>query len=308
MKTVNLYDNQGRIRVRRGWSNPLKGVQYPDGAYRVTESDGLGLQVPLTGEYRLSHLERANRVVDVTTSYSSGPSLITGLDTDLLEFWDADDAASITVTGAGVSSWVGLKNSISLDQTTDANRPLYNTTQWGNSKSSLSFGDTTKRLASSSFAALPDGSDTFEVWLVLSQDSGSGTQRIINFPSTTNGSQFYISHWQTSGEDRLRMTSSDGSGANVEVQGSTAFTGKQVIRARVTASALQLGMGADCQTSKLSSTAFVPSGLGATGILAVGAGATGGSIWTGLIRKILFTKLLNDEKAFAVYEYCTAAL
>lgn len=45
--------------------------------------------------------------------------------TNLLEAWDA--RSGITITGSGVSSWLGLHASINMAQVTDANRPLKTT-------------------------------------------------------------------------------------------------------------------------------------------------------------------------------------
>lgn len=46
--------------------------------------------------------------------------------TNLLEAWDA--RSGITITGQGVSSWLGLHAGVNMAQTTDANRPLKTST------------------------------------------------------------------------------------------------------------------------------------------------------------------------------------
>jgi len=89
----------------------------------------------------------------------------------MLAWWDA--AFGITVTGAGVSSWIDRKNGYALVQATDGARPAYSATGF-NGFPGLTFDGTADYL---SMESQPFGSDdgNFEIWAVLQNDADGAT-------------------------------------------------------------------------------------------------------------------------------------
>lgn len=240
--------------------------------------------------------------------YVDAAEIITALGTDLIEFWDADYTAGIALANTDkVTTWTGRKASgVVPGQATDALRPIYNLTEWGDGKAAISFGAfqaaTGRRLSTNVIAALPDGGQEFEVWALVDQRSGAGTQSVIMWPSTTAGKQFAMSHFRSGANERLNVLAGNDV-ANTTLIAGNNFMGKRVIRARIEAQRIMGGVDDKALINVMPRVAHTLVGPPATGVLSFGSGTTGGALWTGLIRKLLITKLLTDEQAVKLLGY-----
>lgn len=242
--------------------------------------------------------------------WANTAAVVTALGTDLLEFFDADDAAKITLVGSHVSAWAGEKATTMIPaQATDANRPIYGATQWNAAKPSIAFGNTTKRLNAPNVLGVQTGKTPFELWAVLDQQNIAGTGVIFNWPSTTAGQNIDLRVFRSGAANTLRVSIANNDGTNkMMIFYADGFLGKHIVRVRVELAQVLAGLDSDYPANKMPAFANDLGTLGATGVFSMGAGATGGSIWTGEMRKVLTTKLLTDLQAASLYNYLTTQL
>lgn len=166
----------------------------------------------------------------VVVSAPSTPTPATILGAKLVEWWTAD--AGITVTGAGVSSWVGQVGGLDMVQGTDGVRPGYSATAWNSAQPGVT-SDGTKYLRSASLpAGFPVNTDYSELWAVFddqaSESDADGTRDLIGYGGTSNGTYRALRRASVSNVSRIRA--SDG-GSSSAVDSSASAFGRHYARA-----------------------------------------------------------------------------
>lgn len=230
----------------------------------------------------------------------SGPEGIGGLLQwdELLAWWDAE--SGITVTGAGVSSWVDRKNGYELVQSTDANRPTYSATGF-NGGPGLTFNGTSHRLALES-QPFPSGANPCEVWSVVQQDAlaADTTNRMIFAYGGASGLVArQVRRTVVTGTNRAGTVVGNGAATFTAEATSTAFSSRHVVRAIFGATATDVSLDGGAAVS----VGAVP----ATGTTRVRIGASQADVavafWHGKIRDVIVTSLLSAEKASALQTF-----
>jgi len=90
------------------------------------------------------------------------------LDTLLIDAWDAESSASLTLVGSNVSQWSSIKGATPAVQATDANRPVYSATSF-NGRPGLTFDGVNDSLTSTGVGLLPTGASPGEIWVLADQ-------------------------------------------------------------------------------------------------------------------------------------------
>lgn len=246
-------------------------------------------------------------------SYGQGAALavaanydpITGLGSDLIEMWDAARADSLTVTDPNlVSAWLGLVLGSNLAQTTTNLKPVYQPEGF-NGAPCLSFDGTQQYLTCTDaplMAALPDGAETGELWVVVDQaalPADTGERYAAGWCGSSVVTGRAISRIVTTGVNRTRGRTGIGA-SSTNADGTTVdFSGRHVVRHIVgaTQSSLSVDGGANVTVSAVPSTTNTRFRAGS--IPAAGPG----NYWNGKIAAIVATKTLDTDKATALHNY-----
>lgn len=215
----------------------------------------------------------------------SGPEGIGGLLQwdELLAWWDASEG--ITVTGSGVSAWVGRKRGYTLVQATDAARPAYSATGF-NGSPGLTFDGTADYL---SMESQPFGSDdgNFEVWAVLQNDAAGATAG--NKFAVTIGAPSASGNMVRNTNNVMRSTT----GASAVAEATGPFASRHVVRSIFKTG--QISIAVDGGTAV---TTAVDPAIGSTRTR-VGSNISdaAGAFWLGKVRDVIVTSLLTTAKA-----------
>ena len=148
-----------------------------------------------TGSTSGTIVATSSTVTIVDTSLSpSTPATILG--SKLVEWWTANDATTITLSGSNVTNWVGKVASTSLDQATSTRQPVYSATSWNSGASAaITFAQPTSLpqflRASSVPGSFPTTTAYSEIWVIIEvTDTDTGTARTrapFTYGSATNG-------------------------------------------------------------------------------------------------------------------------
>lgn len=114
----------------------------------------------------------------------SGPApwTPTDLGASLLDMWDAEEAGTLSLSGAAVTAWASVKNGYSAAQGTGAARPIYSATSF-NSRPGLTFDGSDDVLI---YAAqpFPSGATPSEIWALID----------VTTAGATTGSKYAVSY------------------------------------------------------------------------------------------------------------------
>lgn len=216
----------------------------------------------------------------------------------LYAWWDA--STGITVTGAGVSSWVDRKGGYDMVQATDANRPAWSATGF-NGAPGLTFNGTSHRLSLES-QPFPSGASPCEVWAVVQQDAlaADATNRmVIAYGGATGLTARQTFRTVVTGTNRLGCAVGTGAAALTASNTAAEFSSRHVVR--LTFGATSTGLSLD--GSAPASLSAVPS----TGTVRVRIGAsqadTPAFFWQGKIRDVIVTQLLTADQAAAMHRF-----
>ena len=102
------------------------------------------------------------------------------LGASLLDMWDAEEAASLTLSGASVDAWASVNNAYSAAQAVGASKPAYSATSF-NGRPGVTFDGLDDVLV---FAAQPFPLGTSELWALLD----------VTTPGATAGSKYAFSY------------------------------------------------------------------------------------------------------------------
>lgn len=203
----------------------------------------------------------------------------------LLAWWDA--SSGVTITGAGVSSWVDRKAGLDMQQGTDAARPPFSATGFGGAPC-LTFDGVDDCLT---LATQPFPADA-EIWAVLGQTalaadttsrcafafgngSGSGARRLWRFV--------------VSGVNRARQIAGDGVGSTTAADTTVDLSSRHLVVGRAA------GGNVTCSVDQAAEV--VVAGGSAPGATRCRIGATDqvapGAFWQGPIAQLWLTAPLT---------------
>lgn len=209
----------------------------------------------------------------------------------ILAWWDA--GAGITVTGAGVSSWVDRKKGYTLVQATDGARPAYSATGF-NGSPGLTFDGAADYL---SMESQPFGSDdgNFEVWAVLQNDAAGATTG--NKFAVTIGAPSASGNMVRNTNNVMRSTTGV---ASAEATGP--FASRHVVRSIFKTG--QISVAVDGGTAV---TTAVDPAIGSTRTR-VGSNISdaAAAFWLGKVRDVIVTSLLSADDAAQLSAYLLA--
>lgn len=211
----------------------------------------------------------------------------------LLEWWNADRADLITLSGSQVSAWTGSKAGLIASQATTIRRPIYGATDF-NGAPCLTFDGADDNLAVAT-NPFPIGSDPVEFWSVLSQDA----------LVADTGFRFAMSHGNA-GTSTRRYLARDVSAGNIRifaafgsvVASSAGMSGRLVARAALGTNLLTLYRDGALVASV---TAFGNSSVAAP--FYIGANGGTGNFWLGKFRDVIVTQPLDVNEAAWMTSY-----
>lgn len=228
---------------------------------------------------------------------------ITALGDDLLAWWTADDAASLTLVGSAVSAWRDQKNGYEVTQGVSSARPVYSATSFGGSPGLTFDGiDDVLNLESS---PLPSGSTAFWIWCVCQQDSlvADTNVRVAVSVGGAAATVRRIQRGVVSGANRAQVVVGDGVSGQQTNETTIDLSSRHLLRADVgpTATELSIDASADVTLPVVPGTSTTRVNIGAnTGT------QTGGNFWEGLNRDVAVTNPLTTEQAAAFETYLLA--
>lgn len=215
------------------------------------------------------------------------------LGASLLGQFDAENAASLSITGSDVNSWTDSVSGAVLAQTLTA-RPIYNATGL-NGRPCLVFDGVSQCLALAS-TPFPTGANPCEIWALVSQDAliGDTTQKIAMAWGNVANTSRRAGRAVATGVSRARVTVGTGAASPSMDNTGVVFEGVHVIRAIISATDCRIDVDV---TAGLPATAAIPST--ATNMTRIGAlsAAAAANFWVGKINWIGVTGLLTDGQA-----------
>lgn len=219
------------------------------------------------------------------------------LGTDLLAFWDAEVAASLTLAGSLVNGWADQVGGYSLAQTIGSLKPIYSATSL-NGRPGVAFDGTDDYLLYGALpASFPVAAIGSEIWGLTSQD----------FPGTQAGNQTVCSYGDLAGLNCRRLYRSNVANVNRGTVNATVnavdtlvdFSGIHVARGTFAATTVGIAMDGNVATT----AAGIPA-TAAVGGVALGALTSGANrFWKGPMNAVLVTKPLSAPNAALLLQF-----
>lgn len=202
-------------------------------------------------------------------AYAATQSPLQFLGSALLAFWDAENAASMSLSGNQVSAWTDGKNGYAPSQAFGGSRPLYSPTSF-NGRPGLTFDGVDDELTLGN-VPFPIGSDPVEIWALVDQqaDALDVTQdSIVAYGSASDGEARKVQRLVASGVVRARITIGTGGPVQSLVNQAVEFYGRHLVRSR---------FGQGCSISVDGSAPATSADVPATGSIRfrIGARTTG---------------------------------
>lgn len=278
--------------------------------YAWNENDEGGWIVPTLKPSGRIDKRRLNGVKAVLAfdPEAQGYDPVTALGAKLIAYWDANRGDTLTVVSSdgddnAVTAWADIVAGYSAIPADVASRPAYLPTGLSGAPC-LNF-DTTQYLTCTDaglLAALPDGAEPSEMWVVLSQDAlpADTTERYaVAYGGSSITTGRGISRIVTTGVNRTRSRTGTGAAATNISDTAVDFSGVHVIRQIVgaTSSSLEIDGGT------ASSAAAVPSTTNSR--LRIGSISASGvsNNWNGKIAAVLVTTALTEDEAVLLHRY-----
>jgi hypothetical protein len=246
-----------------------------------------GIGVPMT---------LATTGTPVTMTDRGMPAVIPGLEPfglgdSLLAWWDA--SYGVTVTGAGVSSWLDRVHQYDVVQTTDAARPAYSATGF-NGAPGLTFDGTDDRLTLNS---MPFPANNFEVWAVIQNDALAATA----------GNKFIVNLGTGVGAVQNRRFTNNTmasviAGSAVVAEQTGPFESRHLFHSTFTPTANTVSIDGAAATSAANT-------VNATGVrcrIGSNTADTAAAFWHGKMRDVMVTRLLTTAQSTALQTFLLA--
>lgn len=215
----------------------------------------------------------------------------------LYAWWSVDFVASLTIATATVTAWRDIKGG--LTPVSAGAAPDYTTAGW------LRFNGTDDLLSVSGVGGLPTGATPCEMWALTSQSAlaaDTGSRTLFGYGGTSTTSR-RLRRVVITGTNRGDVISGNGSASNQSIDTTVDFSGRHVLRGRITATEGSISVDGGAFSTPIAS---VPStGTTRTRIGCDTAGSPG-QLWHGDVHSILVTRALSADDAARLLEYMNA--
>lgn len=224
------------------------------------------------------------------------------LGASLLDMWDAEDSAKLTLAGSVVSAWASSKNAYSATQASSNARPAYSATGF-NGRPSVTFDGVDDELTFTGAGNFPSGATPGELWILVDQVAlviDPATRFPFSYGSA-NSTGRNINRTVTLAVNRAQGTVGAGSavtGANSSVD----FSGRHVVRLRVRATEFQV----DVDGIEGAITAAVPNTTATRLRLGASANSTASGFFNGVISWAGLTTPLTTDESVRLTNYLKA--
>lgn len=213
---------------------------------------------------------------------------------NLLAWWTADNATSLTLVGSQASAWRDVKNGFEVAQTTSSARPTFASDGFGGAPA-LVFDGTDDCLQANSTFNFPVGAAPGEIWTVVSQDalvSDTGAKAIVSYGSVAT-SRRALRRDVLGGTNRARLSVGSTSGEVVVSETTNDFLGRHVLRGVVgaTASSISIDGNPPMSDSVIPNTSIDRIRIGAF------TASNPMNFWHGAIRDLIVTSPLDAEQS-----------
>lgn len=151
----------------------------------------------------------------------------------LLDLWDAENPASIALSGSAVASWSSLRHGYAASQAQPAARPLFAPDSF-NGRPGISFDGIDDELTFTGPNILPLGNTPGEIWLLADQQhtpAETGTRIAVAYGGATTADRRGISRLTSAGSNRASGTVGNGASiAAVNAPSAVEYLGPHVVR------------------------------------------------------------------------------
>lgn len=221
------------------------------------------------------------------------------LGSKLLCEFDAEATSTLTLDTAAVTTWESTVGEFAPTQSTADNKPAWSATSF-NGRPGVTFDGTNDYLEDTTFD-LPDGAEECEMWALVSQNAlvaDATVRSIIGYGDSNAVRQ--LQRVVSGGANRGQIAVGTGAGTSSTPETTVDFSGIQIIRARITATAAFISLGGREETegAAIPATALTRLRIGAR---AGGASAT--QPWNGVINYAAITGPLVSYEAARQMQY-----
>lgn len=210
----------------------------------------------------------------------------------LYAWWSGEFASSLTISGGTVTTWRDVKGGLTPVAVV-APQLVGN---W------LRFDGSTTLLSVSGVGGLPTGATPCEMWALTAQSAlvaDTSSRTLFGYGGTSTTSR-RLRRAVISAANRVDIIVGDGSLSNQSIEGTVDFSGRHIVRGRVTATECSVSVDGGAFNTPVAS---VPStGTTRTRIGCDTAGSPG-QFWNGDVHSILVTRPLTDDLAARMLEY-----
>jgi len=218
-------------------------------------------------------------------------------------WWDAEVAASLTLSGASVTTWTDIVGGYAPTQSNAGFKPQWSATSFNN-RPGITFDGTDDYLELAS-VPFPVDANPCEIWVLVSQSAlaaDTASRTIFAYGSSASTGTRRTSRSVTTGVNRALTFSGSGGGTSSAENGSIDFSGIHVVRTIVTATTIE---------TNVDGTGMTPVGVvSATGATRTRIGATTtntvSGFFQGVANTILVTPPLGTGQAAALMAYLKA--
>lgn len=219
----------------------------------------------------------------------------------LVAWWDAEVPSSLTRSGSAVSAWRDVVGGVSVSQAFGSARPTYGATSY-NGRPGLTFDGSDDELTGGPLAGALAGAATGEMWALVDQTALAADATARSAFTVGNGATIKreLARAVSSGSNRARAATYDGSATQTALEPTVDFSGKHVLRAifEPTLLTIEIDGVAASTVITVNNTSIVRTRIGAN------ASGTAGNLWSGVINSCLaFNSLLTTDEANRVSAY-----
>lgn len=223
------------------------------------------------------------------------------LGASLYDLWDAERAADLSLSGAQVTAWRSARGGQAAVQAVGAARPIWSATALAG-RPGVVFDGADDELTLPGVGPLPVGSAPCEIWVLADQATpatDTAQRALAAYGGDTSATQRRVLRDRTSGANRGRTETGDGSTFVVAANAIADFSGRLVARGRFDATTSRL----DVNGAEGSVRAVAPAtGSGRLRIGAV-ANVQAGTFFRGTVAILAVTAPLTQAQASRMLAY-----
>lgn len=175
----------------------------------------------ITGQQWLDRMNALNDAEQVLTGFG------------LLDWWDAERADLISLSGSAVTAWASTRNGYSAAQAVGASRPIYSATSF-NGRPGVTFDGSDDQVTYAGVGVFPTGASAGEIWVLVDQTTPAattGTLRMIAYGGVTTNDSRHLARTPSSGVNVLSVSVGTGaSSTSNATPTSQPFSGRHVGR------------------------------------------------------------------------------